>query len=54
MEGAEHSAQRQEWRPYRDLREDPRYDELKRIIENFPRDKMHRLKSYIQRWANDS
>ncbi|MEI7450554.1 MAG: hypothetical protein WCJ75_13120 [Desulfomonile sp.] len=30
--------------------DDPRYDEIKRIIENFPREKMENLKSYIQRW----
>lgn len=32
------------------IREDPRYDEIKKIIENFPPEKMELLKSYIQRW----
>jgi hypothetical protein len=41
-------------RPYRRLREDPRYDEIKRIIENFPADKMEQLKDYIQRWLGNS
>ncbi|MBI4964711.1 MAG: hypothetical protein HY913_15635 [Desulfomonile tiedjei] len=41
-------------RPYRRLREDPRYDEIKRIIEDFPADKMEKLKDYIQRWLRSS
>jgi hypothetical protein len=40
--------------PYRTLREHPRYAEIKRIIENFPPEKMHKLRSYIRQWLNSS
>lgn len=36
--------------PYPSLRDDPRYDEIKRIIENWPPEKMDKLRAYIQRW----
>jgi len=36
--------------PHRCIREDPRYDELKKMIEEFPPEKMELLKSYIQKW----
>ncbi len=36
--------------PYRPLRDDPRYDEIKRIIENWPPENMDKLRTYIQRW----
>jgi hypothetical protein len=39
---------------YRKLREDPRYDEIKRIIESLPPEKMKALKSYIERWLGNS
>lgn len=47
------SPQRTQKQPYRRLREDPRYHELKRVIDNFPRDKMHRLKNYLKRLTKD-
>ncbi len=36
--------------PYLSLREHPRYEEIKRLIEAFPPDKMDRLKTYINQW----
>lgn len=36
--------------PYRPLREDPRYDEIKKLIESFPPENMDKLKLYISRW----
>jgi hypothetical protein len=36
--------------PYRPLREDPRYDEIKKLIENFPPENMEKLRLYIRRW----
>jgi len=44
------SASENRHRPYRHLREDPRYPELKRIIEDFPPEKLAELRSYIKRW----
>jgi hypothetical protein len=41
-------------RPYRSLREDPRYNEIKRMIDDFPPDKMEKLKNYIKRWLRSS
>lgn len=32
------------------IRDDPRYEEIKKMIEEFPPDKMDLLKTYIQRW----
>lgn len=40
--------------PYRRFREDPRYDELKRMIESFPSEKMEQLKMYIERWLRNA
>lgn len=40
--------------PYRPLREDPRYDEIKRIIDDLPTEKMKKLKMYIERWLRSS
>jgi hypothetical protein len=40
--------------PYPDLRDDPRYDELKQIIDDCPREKMKELESYIKRWLRNS
>lgn len=37
--------------PYRRLREDPRYVEIKRMIDRFPVENMEKLKMYIQRWS---
>ncbi|MGB6065688.1 MAG: hypothetical protein WBG50_12845 [Desulfomonilaceae bacterium] len=36
--------------PYRPLQEDPRYDEIKKMIDDFPAEKMEKLKTYIERW----
>ncbi|MFC1836514.1 hypothetical protein ACFL2Q_17620 [Thermodesulfobacteriota bacterium] len=41
-------------RPYRSLREDPRYHELKRIIDNLSTEKMDKLKTYIKKWSRDA
>lgn len=40
--------------PYRRFREDPAYDEIKKMIENFPSDKMEQLKLYIERWLRNA
>ncbi len=37
-------------RPYRNLKEEPHYEEIRRLIDNLPPEKMERLKSYIKRW----
>ncbi len=39
--------------PYLSLRDHPRFEEIKRLIEAFPPDKMDRLKTYINRWLSD-
>ena len=39
---------------YRKLREDPRYYEIKRMIESLPPEKMKALKTYIERWLGNS
>lgn len=36
-------------RPYGQLRDDPRYGELKNLIESLPPEKLEKLKNYIQR-----
>ncbi len=41
-------------RPYRPLRDDPRYDEIKKMIEELPSENMEKLKRYIQRWLHAS
>ena len=40
--------------PYRCLRDDPRYAEIKRMIDQFPSERMEELKLYIQRWTRDT
>ena len=40
--------------PYRRLRDDPRYAEIKRIIDQFPAEKMEELKLYIERWTSET
>jgi hypothetical protein len=40
--------------PYRPIRDDPKYDEIKDIIDKFPPEQMERLKRYIQRWSRKS
>jgi len=36
-------------KPYGELRDDPRYGELKNLIESLPPDKLEKLKNYIKR-----
>ncbi|MDQ7784083.1 MAG: hypothetical protein RDU20_14460 [Desulfomonilaceae bacterium] len=40
-------------KPYRRLREDPRYHELKKLVDEFPPEKMERLRMYIQQWSRN-
>jgi hypothetical protein len=40
--------------PYRPLQEDRRYDEIKKIIDDFPAEKLEKLKTYIERWLRNS
>jgi hypothetical protein len=40
--------------PHRPLRDDPKYDEIKKMIEDFPRERLEELKRYIQRWLRES
>jgi hypothetical protein len=40
-------------RPYVTLSEHPRYAELKKIIDDFPPEKMKKLESYIKQWLVD-
>ncbi len=54
METFDESGTRNQSQPYRNLREDPRYAEIKKIIEEFPKDKMGKLRSYIKSWLRDS
>lgn len=41
-------------RPYRNLRDDPRYDEIKKIIEGVPPEKIEMLKRYLQNLLRNS
>jgi len=50
MGNANSSGGKTRQQPYRCFREDPRYDEIKRMIESFPSEKMEQLKMYIERW----
>jgi hypothetical protein len=54
MQATDGSAVKGGLRPYRRLCEDPRYDEIKRIIDEIPKEKMEELKMYIQRWSRDA
>ena len=38
-------------RPYKGLKEDPKFDQIRRLIENLPPDKMGLLEQCIQRWS---
>lgn len=42
------SGRKNSQRPYRKLCDDPRYDEIKRIIEGVPPEKIEILKRYLQ------
>ncbi len=44
------TASKTEPKPYLSLRDDPRYPEIKKIIEEFPPEKMEKLKRYIRQW----
>ncbi len=35
-------------KPYQPLKEDPKFEQIRRLIKNFPRDKMINLKEYIR------
>lgn len=41
-------------RPYRHLKEDPKFDQIRSLIEKLPPDKLRVLEKYIQRWSNES
>lgn len=53
MESREGSGQSLQ-RPYRQLRDDPRYGELKRVIEKLPLDKIERLKVRLRELEEDA
>ena len=53
MQGHEASVSKIQTRPYKTLREDPRYDELKKIIDELPPEKIEKLKSYIRSWLRE-
>lgn len=38
-------------KPYKGLKEDPKFDQIRRLIENLPPDKMGLLEQCIQRWS---
>jgi hypothetical protein len=40
-------------RPYRSLREDPKFSELKKVIEDLPNDKIERLKNRLMEMQED-
>jgi hypothetical protein len=54
MRALDASAAKPRQQPYRPLREDPRYDEIKRIIDDMPAEEMKKLKIYIERWLRSS
>jgi len=54
MRTLDSSASKTRRQPYRPLREDPRYGEIKRIIDDMPTEKMKKLKMYIERWLRGS
>jgi hypothetical protein len=54
MTTLERSLTKKPKRPYRPLRDDPRYGEIKKMIEEFPSEHMEKLKLYIQRWLRAS
>ena len=53
MQGHEAPGTKIRTRPYRTLREDPRYDELRKIIDELPPDKIEKLKTYVRKWSRD-
>jgi hypothetical protein len=54
METLDASGTKNQPQPYRRLRDDPRYAEIKKIIDQCPKDKMGKLRSYINRWLRTS
>jgi hypothetical protein len=54
MQNYETSGAKTRGRPYRNLRDEPKYEELKKIISDLPPDKMEKLKSYIQRLVRNA
>lgn len=54
MRSTEASGAKTRRQPYRPLHEDRRYDEIKRIIDDCPAEKMEKLKTYIERWLRHS
>ncbi len=42
------SAQDARPKPYQPLKDDPKFDQIRRLINNFPREKMIVLKKYIK------
>lgn len=54
METLDESGTQSQPQPYRNIREDPRYAEIKKIIDEFPKDKMGKLRSYINRFLRNS
>lgn len=54
MESLDVSGSKNEPRPYRSLREDPRYAEIKKMIEEMPPEMLGKLRLYIKRWLRNS
>ena len=52
MHGYETPGTKIRTRPYKTLREDPRYDELRKIIDELSPEKIEKLKSYIRNWSH--
>ncbi|MGC8605304.1 MAG: hypothetical protein ACP5VS_16675 [Desulfomonilaceae bacterium] len=47
MPSAEVSTQNANPKPYQSLKDDPKFELIRRMINNLPRDKMINLKKYI-------
>ncbi len=54
MRSVDTSLVQPERQSYRPIRDDPKYDEIKNIIDKFSPEQMERLKRYIQRWSRKS
>ncbi len=54
MHGANSSRGKTLEKPYRRFRDDPKYDEIKKMIEDFPSEKMEQLRLYIERWLRNA
>ena len=42
------SCQNSSPKPYRPLKDDPKFDQVRKLISNFPREKLVSLKKYIK------